>query len=143
MRTLVIALGLLSATTAWADEPRELAAEAKALERAADWQGARDAYVKLESFDAYRGVALYGEAWVTFQTGDFASARDLAAKAIAAPHGKRDEARELYGDALFKLREYQRARAVYVATEKLVPAPRRAMLRKKIAVCDLELRTTA
>jgi len=143
MRTLALVIGLLGATNAWADEPRDLLAQAKAFERAGQWQEARDAYGKLEAVDGWRGVGFYGEGWSAFQQGDFAAAANLAAKAIAAPHSRRDEARALYGDALFKLHEYERARNVYVVTERSAPAAMKVMLQKKIAACDRMLQKSS
>ena len=143
MRTIGIVLTLLIGSAAWADEPRDLVAEARAHEMASEWQLAADSYRKLEAFDDWRGFALYREGWSAFQQGDFVAARQLAAKAMTARRAPRAEARELYGDALFKLGEFERARNVYVAIEKTATqAPARTMLRKKIAACDRMLTRT-
>jgi len=143
MRTTAVVLTWLLAAPVFAD-PRDVVVEARAHERAGEWREASDAYRGLEAEAQYRGLALYGEAYASFQLGDFAAAQVLAARSIAERGPRQQDARELYGDALYKQREVARARDVYVATEKRATSVvQRASLRKKIAACDRMLRKTA
>jgi serine/threonine protein kinase len=127
-------------TTAAEDkDPKALIKQAQALEAAADWEGARNVYVKLEKLRGYEGLAEYRMAYDSFQTGDTTAAQNFAQKAAARPGKEKLDAMFLYGDALFKGGEYKRAKDVYVGLRGKTTGDKKASATKKIALCNAKL----
>jgi len=122
-------------------DPKALLKLGKALEKNADWSQARAVYQKLERIKSYGGQALYLQAWVAFQSQDTAGALELARKAAAQQAGaQKIQSMLLYGDALFRNAEYNRAKNIYVGLRKDANAETKAMLAKKIGLCNKQLK---
>ena len=88
------------------------------------------------------GRAVLQDAWAHYHKGEFAAAQLLAAKAATMAGPQHNDAIELYGDSLFKLGEYARARNVYAKLVERVAQNKREPLRAKIADCDRALQKT-
>jgi serine/threonine protein kinase len=120
--------------------PKALLKAANAFAAKSDWEHARPLYEKLANHAAYAGTAFLQQAWIAFKTGDNALAEQLAAKAIPKTSGgQKQESQLLYGDALFRRGEYQRAKDVFVTLRK--GGGNKATLAKRIVNCNKGLIT--
>ena len=115
--------------------------QAKVLERNGQWGEARAVYQKLEKTKGYNPVeALYRQAWAAFQSNATDEAVQLAAEAARQPGAFKTPAMFLYGDALYRLHEYDRAKNIYVGLRKGLSGDERATASKKIAACNKALK---
>jgi len=123
-------------------DAKALLKQAEVFEKAGAWDDARNVYVKLERLKGWAGRAVYKQAVAALAANDTRSAIALAQKAAAMPGTQVMEAKVLYGDALFRNGEYDRAKSVYVGIRKmLVLADKgRAALAKKISSCNKALK---
>jgi len=64
----------------------------------------------------------------------------LAAEAARQPGAFKTPAMFLYGDALYRLHEYDRAKNIYVGLRKGLSGDERATASKKIAACNKALK---
>ena len=100
---------------------------------------ARVTFEKLENIPGFAARAQYKQARVAFAARDNKRAVELAGKAALAL--KSYDAKLLYGNALFGLGEYQRAKDVYLSLRKMTPYPKvKAELAKKIGDCNKGLK---
>ena len=118
-------------------DPKAIMKTAKEQEKASDWASSRASYKKLEKFPKLLPDAFYGQAWAAFNTDDVKSAMELSKKAIEAGH--RTDAMFLYGDSLFRLEQYQRAKDVYTSLRKRLTGDPRAQAIHKIVACNQKL----
>jgi serine/threonine protein kinase len=125
-------------------EPKSAAVlvkQARALERNGQWSEARVVYQKLEKAKGYSPTeALYRQAWAAFQSNATDEAVQLAAEAARQPGAFKTPAMFLYGDALYRLHEYDRAKNIYVGLRKGLSGDDRATATKKIAACNKALK---
>jgi serine/threonine protein kinase len=120
-------------------DPKALLKEGKSLEKAGNYEQARLVYQKLERIKGYQGQAQYLQAWAAFQANDNDSAIALSRKAAEGGGPNQTEALFLYGDALYRNGEYQRAKNIYNGLRKKVTGDARATAIKKIAACNKAL----
>ncbi len=144
-RLLVIALAAVlsrapAARATPAEDPKALLAEGRALENAGSWDKARAVYVRLEANKRYAGEALFHQAWAAFSAGDNDAALTLAARAAQVGGPRTQDAKFLYGDALYRSGQYQRAREVYLALHAVTAGEAKAAARKKIAAANRQLK---
>ncbi len=121
-------------------DPKAILKAAKAAEKATDWAAARAAWAKLEHSKPMLIDSLYGQAWAAFNLNDVQGAMDLSKRAIEAGH--RTEAMFLYGDSLFRLQNFQRAKDVYVSLRKRLTGDQKAQAIHKIVACNHSLGVT-
>ena len=131
-----LALLFLSAT-AFADEAGTLRRRAHAYEQRGDWVQASAELVKLEKFA--KAEALFGEAFASFQLADNAAAIALAYRAKELPGVYKDRATLLYGDALFRDGQVERAKSVYLAYRSTLKGDARAVAEKRVRACNVKL----
>jgi serine/threonine protein kinase len=122
------------------EPPRTAAAltkQAMELERASRWVDARRAWEKLEKTKGANPTeAVYHQAWAAFQSNATDDAVKLAAEAARAPGPFKTRSMFLYGDALYRLHEYARAKSIYVGLRKDLTGDDRAVAARKIASCN-------
>ncbi len=122
-------------------DPKLLMKQGKLLERSGDWDQARETYEKLEHLKGFGGQALYLQAWSAFQAQDTGAAIELARKAaLQQSGGQKLQSMLLYGDALYRNGEYDRAKNIYVGLRKDTNASMKATLAKKIVLCNKQLK---
>ena len=113
---------------------------AKKAEASGDWEASLLAYQKLEKAKGYQypGYAVYKQAFAAFQANNTTLAESLAERSSHIKGAHVYDARRLYGDALFKRGEYERAKDTYVNLRKTVmDEPKKAAdLAKKITACN-------
>ena len=115
--------------------------QARGLERNGQWGEARAVYQKLEKTKGYNATeALYRQAWAAFQSNATDEAVQLAAEAARQPGTFKTPAMFLYGDALYRLHEYDRAKNIYAGLRKGLSGDDRATATKKIAACNKALK---
>jgi serine/threonine protein kinase len=130
--------------TAPTEEPRpkDFAAQikrAQAFEKAGQWNDARAVYKKLERVRGYSAESLYRQAYAAFQAKSSDTVQ-LATEA-AKPEGPFQKAAlMLYGDALFRVDEFERAKSIYTNVRERVKGDDRVALARKIAACNKRLR---
>jgi hypothetical protein len=136
--------------TALANDDKEpktasaLVKQARAFERDGHWSEARAVYQRLEKAKGYSlGEARYRQAFAAFQSNATDEAVQLAADAARQPGPFKVPAMFLYGDALFRLHEYERAKSIYANLRKTVSGDDRALAAKKIAACNKVLKLPA
>src|SRR5204862_3576110 len=96
-----------------------------------------DLYEKLAAFPKEEGLAVYQEAMIAFKTGDNALAETLFGKAAGKLQGgQKGQAMLMYGDALFRRGEYQRAKDIFVNLRNGAPNRNKQDLAKKITSCN-------
>jgi len=118
-----------------------LVKQAASLEKAGRWAEARSAYQKLERAKGYNlGEALFHQAWNAFQSNATTDAVQLAADAARQTGPFKTKAMLLYGDALFRQGEFDRAKNIYLGVRKGLTGEERANTVKKIARCNKELK---
>jgi len=118
-----------------------LVKQAGSLEKAGHWAEARSAYQKLERAKGYNlGEALFHQAWNAFQSNATSDAVQLAADAARQNGPYKTKAMLLYGDALFRQGEFDRAKNIYLGVRKGLTGEERANTVKKIARCNKELK---
>ena len=118
-----------------------LVKQAKGLERNGQWNEARAVYQRLEKVKGFStSEALYRQAWAAFQSNATDDAVQLAADAARLPGAFKTPAMFLYGDALYRLHEYDRAKNIYVGLRKGLSSDERATATKKIAACNKALK---
>ena len=61
-------------------------------------------------------------------------------RAIEQPGGPKTEAKFLYGDAWYKLGEFQRAKGIFINLRKTVTGDQRVLATKKIAAANKMLK---
>ena len=122
---------------------KQISDAAKKAEAAGDWEAALIAYQKLEKAKGYQypGYAVYKQAFASFQANNTVLAESLAERSSRMKGNHVYDARRLYGDALFKRNELERAKDVYVNLRKTVmDEPKKAAdLAKKITACNKAL----
>ncbi|MGN6106332.1 MAG: tetratricopeptide repeat protein, partial [Kofleriaceae bacterium] len=122
-------------------DPKALIKQGKAFERAGEWDQARGIYQKLEKVKGHAAQALYLQAWAAINSNDTTAAVQLAKRSVEQPGGgDKTDAKFLYGDALYKLGEYQRAKDVYVNLRKSLAGDQRSLAAKKIAAANRQLK---
>ncbi|MBA3818215.1 MAG: protein kinase [Deltaproteobacteria bacterium] len=121
-------------------DPKALIKQGKALERTGDWEQARGLYMKLEKIKGHAGQALYMQAWAAFQSQDTNAAVALAKKSAEQGGPQKTDALFLYGDALFRRGETERAKVIYLNLRTKVTGDLRATATKKIAACNKALK---
>jgi len=125
-------------------EPKSVALlvkQAQRLEKSGQWNEARAVYQRLEKAKGYSlGEALYHQAWAAFQANATGDAVQLAAEAARQPGGFKTSSMFLYGDALYRQGEYDRAKNIYLGLRKQVGGDDRATATKKIAACNKALK---
>jgi serine/threonine protein kinase len=118
-----------------------LTKQAKALESSRKWNEARLIYQKLERAKGYNyGEALYHQAWAAFQSNATADAVQLAGAAAGQIGPFKSKAQSLYGDALYRQGEYERAKKVYGLWRKTVSGDEKIEAAKKIGLCNKQLK---
>jgi len=128
-------------TAAEERDPKALMKHAKAFERTGDWEQAREVYQKLERLKGYGAQAVYLQAWAAFQANDTLATIELARKAAAQQTGAaKVQSTLLYGDALFRKAEYERAKSIYTGLRKGAGGELKATLAKKIVSCNKHLK---
>ena len=120
-------------------EGQALLEQGLAFERAHDYASARTTYEKLAKVPGMKGQALYLQANAAFYAYKTDDAVTLAAKAVAEPGGPKVKAKFLYGDALFRQRNYERARDVFVSLRGSAVGEDKAVATRKIAACNQQL----
>jgi serine/threonine protein kinase len=116
-------------------DPNALLRQGALFEKAGKLDDAKVMYEKLERIPAYAARAQYEQARVAFAQHDNKRAADLAGKAALAL--KTFGSKLLYGDALYGMGEYQRAKDVYLKLRATTPvAKAKAELAKKIIACN-------
>jgi hypothetical protein len=130
------------AVIAAADEkdPKALIKQGKALEKAGEWSHARGVYQKLEKLKGYQGPALYMQAFAAYSANETGDAVRLAIRAASLPGTQKTDAKFLYGDALFRQREYKRAKDVFIGLFKMIDGDARATAQRKITACNRALK---
>jgi serine/threonine protein kinase len=119
----------------------QLVKQAKAFEKNRQWAEARDVYAKLEKVKGFsRGEALYFQAWNAFQMNANDEAAHLAAESARLASAYKTRALDLYGDALFRLKEFARAKDIYIGVRPQLAAQDRGPNLNKIAACNRALR---
>ena len=140
---LAIAAALSHAPAARAappDDPKALLVQGHDLELKGEWGKAREVYARLANAKGYAGRAVYLEAWAAFQAGELDDALALAMKAAQLTGPQQQDAKFLYGDALYRLGEYARARDIYgVLTKSAATGDARRIAEKKLAAANLKL----
>jgi serine/threonine protein kinase/TolA-binding protein len=121
-------------------DPKALIRQGKQHEKSGDWEGARTAYQKLEKIKGYAGQALYLQAWVAINTNDTDAAIQLAIRSASQPGTHKTEAKFLYGDALYKLGEYRRAKDIFMGLRKTSTGDLKATATRKIAAANRALK---
>jgi serine/threonine protein kinase len=121
-------------------DPKALMSAASTAMKAGDFASAKATYAKLEKIKGYQGRALYQQAYASFSDHDAPEAARLAEAAIKAPGDQKDEARMLYGDALFMQGDYKRAKNVFTSLFQTVSGGLKAQTLKKIAACNREMK---
>jgi serine/threonine protein kinase/TolA-binding protein len=116
-----------------------LIAQGKALEIKGNWRGAREVYLRLERVKGFTGQALYLQAWAAFNANDVDGAQQLSKRAIDAGGAYKNAAKMLFGDTLYRLGEYQRAKDFYVTLRKTLGGEDKAAAGRKIANCNHKL----
>jgi TolA-binding protein len=120
-----------------ANDPKALQKAANQSFNKGDWDRARELYDKLAQHPAYEGIALYQEAMIAFKTGDNAMAETLFGRAAGKLGGaQKAQAMLLYGDALFRRGEYQRAKDIFVNLRNGSSGGTKQALGKKIIACN-------
>jgi len=115
--------------------------QAMDLEKARKWNEARAAYQKLEKVKGYNyGEALYHQAWAAFQSNATGDAETIAKAAANEPGPYKTKAMLLYGDALYRQGNYERAKNVFIGKLKALSGDERATTAKKIALCNKALK---
>ena len=122
------------------NNPRALLKAGQGFEKARAWNQARAAYAKLEKLRGYAQEGAYRQAWAAFSANDTSAAVALANRAGNQTGPFRNEARFLYGDALFRLGEYKRARDVFVGLYKALQDDAKATAQRKVAACNRQLK---
>ena len=119
----------------------ELVKQATALEKPGHWTEARAAWQKLQKTKGYNdvGETLYHQAWAAFQSNATNDAVRLAAASAAQTGPYKTRAMLLYGDALFRQGEVERAKNIYLGVRKSMTPDDRASAVKKIAQCNKKL----
>jgi hypothetical protein len=113
-----------------------LVKQAKAHEKAGQWSDARAIYQRLEKVKGYAGEAYYRQAWNAFQSNAIDDAIQLAAEAVRQPGSFKTPALVLYGDLLYRQKEFDRAKTIYAGVRKSVTGEERAAITRKIARCN-------
>jgi len=129
-------------TVAAADDkdPKELIKQGKVFETAGEWEQARGIYLKLEKIKGYAGQAVYMQAWAAFSGNATGDAVRLAGRAANMPGGYKDQAKFLYGDALYRQGEFVRAKSIYVGLHKQLAGDKKAEAQRKVAACNRQLK---
>jgi hypothetical protein len=119
----------------------ELIKQATALEKPGHWSEARAAWQKIQKTKGYNdvGETLYHQAWAAFQSNATNDAVRLAAASAAQTGPYKTRAMLLYGDALFRQGEVERAKNIYLGVRKSMTPDDRASAVKKIAQCNKKL----
>jgi serine/threonine protein kinase len=124
-------------------DPKSVSAlvrQATALENDGRWIEARAIFQKLEKMKGYSvGEALYQQAWAAFQSKATSDAVQLAADAARLPGLHKVKSMVLYGDALFRQGEFDRARGIYQSVVKGQAGADRTATVKKIIACNRQL----
>jgi cytochrome c-type biogenesis protein CcmH/NrfG len=128
------------ATAAEEKDPKALIKLGAQLEKAGEYDQARGVYMKLQKIKGYAGQALYMQAWAAFQANDNQAAEQLSKAAIEANTPNKIQAQFLYGDALFRKGEYERAKKVYISLRGRTSGENKATATKKIAACNKALK---
>ncbi len=121
-------------------DPKSILKAAKAAEKAADWAGARASWAKLEKSKPMLVDSLYGQAWAAFNLNDVQGAMELSKRAIEAGH--RTDAMFLYGDSLYRLQNFQRAKDVFISLRKRLTGDPKGQAIHKIVACNHSLNVT-
>jgi tetratricopeptide (TPR) repeat protein len=123
--------------------PRNAAAlvkQARAHEKAGQWSDARAIYQRLVKVKGYAGEAYFRQAMAAFQANQLDEAIQLTMEAAKQPGTFKTDALILYGDVLFRQKEYERAKTIYLGVRKTVAGEPRAVITRKIARCNEQLR---
>jgi TolA-binding protein len=87
----------------------------------------------------HAGLALYKQAYACFNTRDYQASADAAAQALAAGY-QTAEARFLYGDAVFRGGDAERAKSIYLSIRsQSKESATRATATRKIAAVNKDL----
>ena len=120
-----------------------LISKARGFESSGQWSQARAVYEKLGQTKGYSlGEALYRQAYAAFQANTTAEAATLAEKAAHEPGSFKTQAMMLYGDAMLKLGNKQRAKGVFSSlynNNSSINSVERAAALRKLAQCNKEL----
>ena len=84
--------------------------------------------------------SLYGQAWAAFNLNDVQGAMELSKRAIEAGH--RTDAMFLYGDSLYRLQNFQRAKDVFISLRKRLTGDPKGQAIHKIVACNHSLNVT-
>jgi serine/threonine protein kinase len=119
--------------------PKNAAAQlkqARAHEKAGEWSEAEAIYQRLVKIKGYAGEAYYRQAWNAFQNNRIAEAIELAMEAAKQTGSFKNQALMLYGDLLYRQKEFARAKTIYLGVRKSVSGEERAAITRKIARCN-------
>jgi tetratricopeptide (TPR) repeat protein len=113
---------------------------ARAYEKSQDWGEARLTWAKVEQFKPYAAEAIFRQAQSAFKGGDLKAAIDIAPRAIAAGGATKGAAMQLYGDALLRAQEWERAKNVFVNLRRGTTGAEKVAMTKKIIQCNRALK---
>jgi eukaryotic-like serine/threonine-protein kinase len=117
-----------------------LVGRAKQFEASGQWRQARSVYEKLEQTKGYNaGEALYHQAYAAFQSNATGDAERLAERAAHEIGPFKTQAMLLYGDAVFRQGNRERAKAVFLSIYKTQSGADRSTALKKIATVNKAL----
>jgi tetratricopeptide (TPR) repeat protein len=114
--------------------------QARAHDKAGQWSEALPLYQRLQKVKIYAGEAYYRQAWMAFQANRLDEAIELAKESAKHTGTSKIDALILYGDVLFRQKEYERAKTIYLGVRKDVIGEPRAAMTRKIARCNEQLR---
>lgn len=121
-------------------DPRALLRVGAAHEAAGSWADAAGVYARLARLPGYAGRGLYLQARATLAGGDARGALSLAARSIQIAGAHRNEAKLIYGAALYRQGEYRRAKLVYLAVLRASTGPTRRTAMQQVIACNRALR---